>query len=134
MPEEREGEKAQPDAEIHWEGDSLEVLRSFPDSARQNIGADLRRLQQGKQPLDYRPLTTAGAGVFELRDQDQSSWYRAVYLSRVQNVIHVLHCFEKKTRETPQKEIDLARQRLKAVRARLGAKRREEKHARTRRQ
>jgi phage-related protein len=34
-------------------------------------------------------------------------------------VIHVLHCFEKRSRQTPRKEINLARQRLKAVRARV---------------
>jgi phage-related protein len=31
----------------------------------------------------------------------------------------VLHCFEKRSRETPLKEINTARQRLKAVRARF---------------
>jgi phage-related protein len=42
-----------------------------------------------------------------------------IYLSRVRDVIHVLHCFEKKSRETPMREINTARQRLKAVRARM---------------
>jgi phage-related protein len=31
----------------------------------------------------------------------------------------VLHCLEKRSRETPVKEINTARQRLKAVRARM---------------
>jgi phage-related protein len=64
-------------------------------------------------------MSSIGRGVFELRDQDERAWYRVIYLSRVRDVIHVLHCFEKRTRQTPQKEINVARQRLKMVRARM---------------
>jgi phage-related protein len=106
-------------ATVAWEGNSREVLQSFPEGARQNLGFDLWRLQQGEQPSDYRPLPSVGAGVFELRDQDQRAWYRLVYLSRIQDVIYVLHCFEKKSRKMPRKDFEIARQRLKAVRARL---------------
>jgi phage-related protein len=107
------------EAIVAWEGDSKEVISSFPDGARYNLGFDLRLLQQGQQPTDYRPMSSIGPGVFELRDQDARAWYRVIYLSRVRGVIHVLHCFEKRSRETPVKEINTARQRLRAVRARM---------------
>ena len=107
------------DAIVAWEGDSKEVISSFPDAAKYNLGFDLRLLQQGQQPTDYRPMSSIGVGVFELRDQDARAWYRVIYLSRVRGVIHVLHCFEKRSRETPMKEINTARQRLKAARARM---------------
>lgn len=106
-------------ATVAWEGDSREVLHGFPDVVRQNLGFELWRLQMGERPRDYRPLPSIGPGVFELRDQDERSWYRVVYLSRIRGVIYVLHCFEKKSREMPRKEFELARKRLKAVRARL---------------
>ena len=64
-------------------------------------------------------MSSVGPGAFELRDQDERAWYRVIYLSRVRDVIHVLHCFEKRSRETPRKEINMARQRLKAVRERM---------------
>jgi phage-related protein len=83
------------------------------------LGFALRLLQQGQQPTNYRPMSSVGPGVFELRDQDERAWYRVIYLSRVHDVIHVLHCFEKKSRETPMKEIHTVRQRLKEVRARM---------------
>ena len=95
------------------------MLQGFPEAARQNLGFDPWQLQQGEQPGDYRPLPSVGAGVFELRDQDQRAWYRLVYLSRIQDVIYVLHCFEKKSREMPRRKFEIARQRLKSVRARL---------------
>lgn len=107
------------DALIAWEGDSKEVISWFPDKAKQNLGFQLRLLQQGRQPTDYRPMNTVGPGVFELRDQDERTWYRVIYLSRIRDVVHVLHCFEKRSRATPMKEINTARQRLKVVRARM---------------
>jgi len=64
-------------------------------------------------------MSSVGPGAFELRDQDERAWYRVIYLSRVRDVIHVLHCFEKRSRETPRKEINTARQRVKAVRERM---------------
>jgi phage-related protein len=60
-----------------------------------------------------------GQGVFELRDADERAWYRVIYLSRIKNVIYVLHCFEKKGRETPKNDINTARKRLAAVKQRL---------------
>ena len=110
---------ARKEAVIAWEGDSKEMISSFPDLAKYNLGFGLRLLQQGQQPMDYRPMSSIGPGVFELRDQDERAWYRVIYLSRVRDVIHVLHCFEKRSRETPMKEINTARRRLKAVRARM---------------
>ncbi len=116
MDDEAEGRRR---ATVNWEGDSREVLQDFPDPVRQNLGFELWQLQQGERPSDYRPLPSIGTGVFELRDQDERSWYRLIYLSRVNDVIYVLHCFEKKSRAMPRKDFEKARQRLKAVRARL---------------
>jgi phage-related protein len=93
------------------------VMRRFPDEVKQNLGHQLRLLQRGERPTDYRPVATIGPGVFELRDQDERAWYRVIYLSRVRDMIHILHCFEKKSREIPRKDVQLAQQRLKAVRA-----------------
>lgn len=116
-------------AEIVWEGDSRDVLSGFPEGVRQNLGFELWQLQRGERPSDYRPLPSIGPGVFELRDQDERSWYRAIYLSRVNNVIHVLHCFEKKSRAMPRRDFEKAKQRLKAVRARLAEERKHEKNS-----
>ena len=42
-------------AEVAWEGDSLEVIRRFPSSVRQDLGAELRRMQEGERPSNSRP-------------------------------------------------------------------------------
>lgn len=111
-------------AAIVWEGDSKEVLQSFPDGVRQNLGFQLWQLQRGERPTDYRPIASIGPGVFELRDQDERAWYRVIYLSRIKGVIHVLHCFEKKSREMPRRDFEVARQRLRGVKARLAEEKR----------
>jgi phage-related protein len=114
-------------AAVAWEGDTKAVLLSFPEEIRQNFGFELWQLQQGERPSNYRPLPSIGTGVFELRDQDERAWYRVIYLSRIKNVIYVLHCFEKKSRDMPRKDFEKAKQRLKLVKARLAEGNRNEK-------
>lgn len=116
-------------AAVAWEGDSREALQNFPAAVRQNLGFQLWQLQQGQRPSDYRPLPSIGTGVFELRDQDERSWYRVIYLSRIEGVIYVLHCFEKKSRQMPRRDFEKARQTLKNVKARLAEEKRHEERS-----
>jgi len=48
-----------------------------------------------------------------------------LYLSRIHDVIYVLHCIEKKSRTLPKNDAQVAQQRLKQVKARLAE---EKKH------
>jgi len=48
-------------------GDSLDILRAFPDGARLAAGFQLDRLQRGLEPLDWKPMTSIGPGVQEIR-------------------------------------------------------------------
>jgi len=107
------------EAAVAWEGDSREVIREFPEEIREELGIELQLLQWGDEPSSYRPMSSIGKGVYELRQQDERSWYRVVYLSRIEDVIHVLHCFEKKSAKTPRSDLLLAQTRLKMVRQRL---------------
>ncbi|MCB9086687.1 MAG: type II toxin-antitoxin system RelE/ParE family toxin [Bdellovibrionaceae bacterium] len=104
---------------IFWEGDSKEVLSSFPEAVRRDFGFDLYALQLGERPSDWRPMKSIGKGVYELRQQDSRSWYRVIYLTAVADRIHVLHCFEKRSAKTAKRDLDLARRRLKTVSARM---------------
>lgn len=102
-------------AQVIWVADSLRALRGFPKAAQYNLGYALRQVQLGQTPLDSKPMRTVGQGVYELRDRDDRAWYRVIYLKKIKNEVHVLHCFEKKTNQTEQKDIDTARQRLKRL-------------------
>jgi phage-related protein len=37
-------------------------MRRFPDEVKQNLGHQLRLLQRGERPTDYRPVATIGPG------------------------------------------------------------------------
>jgi phage-related protein len=72
-----------------------------------------------------RSLPSISKGVYELKDADERAWYRVMYLSKIDNVIYVLHCFEKDSRKTDQRDVKVARTRLKAVRQRIMEEKRE---------
>ena len=93
--------------------DSLEALRDFPDSARRDAGFQLNKVQCGEEPDDWKPISTIGAGVKEIRIRDDSGAFRVIYLAKLADAVYVLHCFQKKTQETSQKDILLARKRYK---------------------
>jgi len=111
-----EGPPESPLAELHWEGDSRDVLAGFPEQVRGSLGFALFELQLGRSPeLPVRRMESIGRGVFELKESDERTWYRVIYLARIGNVIHVLHCFEKRGRKTDRRDLNVAWQRLSRV-------------------
>ena len=100
--------------DIVWLGDSLSVLQTFPKSVRIDLGSDLRRLQIGELPKDFKPMKTVGSGVRELHARDRNNQYRTMYVIRMGTKVIVLHSFIKKSRTTPKADIDTARERLRA--------------------
>ena len=113
---------ATPLADVVWLGDALEVLRGFPAPVQGDLGYALYQVQLGQMPPDSKPMRTVGPGVYELRDQDERAWYRVFYLKKIANLVYVLHCFEKRTAQTEQKDIEVARERLKRLREQQRAK------------
>lgn len=101
---------------LFFVGASLEALRSFPHDARREAGHQLHLIQLGGTPSDFKPMKTVGSGVYEIRIHTRIE-YRVIYLSRRKEGVYVLHAFERKTRQTRQSDIELAKDRLKAVNA-----------------
>jgi phage-related protein len=52
---------------LHFMGSSLDDLRNFPDEARRAAGFELRAIQSGLEPSDWRPMPGIGPGVNEIR-------------------------------------------------------------------
>ena len=98
---------------ITFLADSLKAVRAFPESARQDTGYQLDRLQRGLQPDDFKPMATVGAGAEELRVWSEQGTFRVVYLARLPEAVFVLHAFQKKTQATPKADIDLAARRYR---------------------
>lgn len=86
-------------------------VRAFPADARRDAGYQPRRVQQGSLPSDWKPMTSVGSGVIEIRVSNQLE-HRVFYIAKFQEAVYVLHAFEKRTRQTAQRDIDLAKTRL----------------------
>jgi phage-related protein len=115
------------EAEVVWEGDCLEVVRTFPKPIREDLGADIRRLQVGVRPLNSRPMPSIGKRVYELRQMDDRGWYRVIYLGKIGNRLHMLHAFIKKSAKTSRNDLRIALSRLAAVNSRLLEEKRDAK-------
>lgn len=80
--------------------------------ARGKVGHELFLVQQGLTPSDWKPMTTVGPGVVELRIHTGEE-FRVIYLARFDEGVYVLHAFEKRSRQTRAVDIELARRRLR---------------------
>lgn len=109
---------ARTEVELFREGDSLDDVRSFPEGIRKKLGEDIRRVQAGEKPKDYKPMSSIGSRVFELRQRDRAGWYRTIYLGVIDGKVHILHSFIKKSAKTPTNDLNVAATRLKEVKAR----------------
>jgi phage-related protein len=103
-------------------GSSIDELRDFPHNARQRVGYQLHLVQQGDDPLDWKPMPTIGAGCREIRIRDANEAHRVFYVATVGDAIYVLHCFEKKTQRTTRADIDLAKKRYRQMRSLIDGK------------
>ena len=97
-----------------WRGDSREAIRAFPANARQIAGFQLWRIQNGLEPNEWKPMSSVGLGVQEIRVRTGAE-HRLFYIAKFAEAVYVLHAFEKRTRQTAQTDLDLARQRLRLL-------------------
>ena len=95
---------------VTWLGNSLAAVRDFAPDARRRAGQELRRVQLGGLPTDWKPMPTIGSGVNELRVRAGGA-YRVIYVAKFAEAIYVLHAFEKKSHKTARLDVELARQR-----------------------
>ena len=100
-----------------WLGSSLDDLREFPEGPRREVGFALREVQNGKKHPDAKPLKGFhGASVLEIVEDFDTDTYRAVYTVKFEEMIYVLHCFQKKSKSgisTPKQDMDLIEKRFK---------------------
>jgi phage-related protein len=97
-----------------WVGSALQDLRAFPENARRLAGHELHLVQEGLEPDSWKPMATLGSGVYELRIHTALE-HRVFYVAKFAEGIYVLHAFEKRTRQTSQRDIELGRERYRDV-------------------
>ena len=102
------------DKPLVWLGSARRDIRAFPLDARRRSGFQLRKVQQGLDPDDWKPMASVGSGVREIRIQTELT-HRVFYLATFEEAVYVLHAFEKKRRKTPAHDVTLARDRYRAL-------------------
>jgi phage-related protein len=100
---------------IAFVGSALDDLRDFPDEARREAGYQLDLVQRGLDPDDWKPMTSVGPGVREIRVRDDTGAFRVIYIAALADAVYVLHAFQKKTQQTAKRELDLAASRLRQI-------------------
>ena len=99
---------------IQFCGNSLKSIRKFCPAVKQAVGYQLDRVQRGLDPVDWKPMFVVGKGVKEIRIS-LNGQFRVLYaIGREQKVL-VLHAFQKKSQKTAKRDINQAKNALKAT-------------------
>ena len=106
---------------IQWLGSAKKDLKACPKPVRVFMAYALLLAQLGRTHPAAKALKGfAGASVMEIVEDFSADTFRAVYTVEYQDAIYVVHVFQKKSkkgRATPKVDIDLIRQRLRALAA-----------------
>ncbi len=103
--------------ELDWIGSSKKDLLDFPIDVRKEMGHALYMAQIGGKYKNTKSLKGfGGAKVLEIVLDDRNGTYRTMYTIQFEEVVYVLHAFQKKSKtgiKTPKQEMDLVEQRFK---------------------
>jgi len=77
-------------------------------------------VQSGLEPSDWKPMSSVGSGVQEIRVHTGQE-HRVFSVAKFEEGVYVLHAFEKKTRKTPKADLVVARSRLRELLSRRRA-------------
>ena len=101
---------------VRFVGSAKDDLAAFPKSVRTRAGHELFMVQVGRDPDNWKPMSSVGPGACEIRVRDPSGAYRVIYVAKFADAVYVLHAFQKKTRKTARADLELAMQRYRIAR------------------
>jgi len=90
-----------------------EWLKDLSPSDRKVIGEDIKTVQFG-WPLGMPLVRHLEAGIWEVRIKLENRIARVLFVLEDATII-LLHAFIKKQQNTPQQDLDLAKERLKTL-------------------
>ena len=88
-------------------------LLSLPKDERKIVGADIKTVEFG-WPIGMPTCRPMGQGLFEVRSNLPNRIARVLFCIEAGRMV-LLHGFIKKDRETPDADLELARERMKLV-------------------
>lgn len=93
----------------------LSEVQSWPVDVLADYARLIELLTEHGPSLRMPHSRSFGDGLFEVRPRGRSGIGRAFYCFLLGKRVVVLHAFIKKTQQTPDKELNLARKRLKEL-------------------
>jgi phage-related protein len=107
---------------LSWIKAALKEFEAFPPEAMSICLAALTIAAEGGMADIAKPMRGMGSGVFEIALPFRGDAFRVVYALQIADEIWVVHAFQKKSTrgiKTPQREIDLIKDRLKRLKEML---------------
>ena len=98
------------------DGRLTEEAAPGPLPVQDEIGYALYLAQLGDKHVRAKPLRGFGPSLLEVLSDYRGDTFRAVYTVRFAENVYVLHVFQKKSEtgiETPQREMEVVKERLK---------------------
>ena len=107
---------------VSWIRAALKEFETFPEGARSICLAALTIAAEGGKADIAKPTRGLGSGVFEIALPFKGDAFRVIYALQLADEIWVVHAFQKKSNQgvkTPQREIDLIKDRLRKLKEML---------------
>lgn len=107
---------------INWLKGAKRDFEDFSPEAQLIMRRALTVAAEGGKSDKAKPFKGVDGGVFEIALPHRGEAYRVIYAVRIDEAVWVIHAFQKKSKtgiKTPQKEIDLIRDRLKRLKEAL---------------
>lgn len=92
-------------------------VEAWPDGIRASYLHIIEAMREHGPHLGLPHTRAMGGGLFEIRAKGREGIGRAFYCTVIGQRIVILHAFTKKAEQTPQRELDIARARLKETKA-----------------
>ena len=90
-------------------------VEAWPDGVLASFSRIAEMMQEYGPDLGMPHTRAMGAGLFEVRAKGREGTGRAFYCTVIGQRIVILHAFIKKTEQTPARELEIARTRLREV-------------------
>jgi len=103
---------------VSWIKAALKEFETFPEATKSIFLVALTIAAEGGKSDIAKPMLGFGSGVFEIALPFRGDAFRVVYAVQIAEEIWVVHAFQKKSKQgvkTPQREIELIRNRLKRL-------------------
>lgn len=107
---------------VSWIKAALKEFEGFPERAQSICLAALTIAAESGKADIAKPMHGMGSGVFEIALSFKGDAFRVIYAAQIANEIWVIHAFQKKSTrgiKTPQREIDVIKDRLKKLKEML---------------